>query len=76
MKRLPNVYEVMRTVEAAVTESQQTKEASANPPRELTVDTAQMLSKLASEIRHGSFAPVTYNDVMNFGAQVKEAAQR
>jgi hypothetical protein len=66
----------MRTVETAVTKSQQVKEASENPTPELTVDTAQMLSKLATEIKHGRLVPVTYNDVMNFGAQVKEAVQR
>jgi hypothetical protein len=76
MKRLPNVHEVMNAVRSTVTQSQMEKQAAARPEASMTVDVAQDLMKVAREIRDGSFAPVTYNEVMTFGSQVKEAVQR
>lgn len=76
MKRLPNVREVMNIVRTTVSNSQMEKEAAARPEAHMTVDIAQDLAKVAREIRDGSFAPVTYNEVMNFASQVKEAVER
>jgi len=73
MKRLPNVREVMRAVRTTVDRSQQEKTAAALPEARMTVDIAQGLVKVAREIRDGSFSPVTYNEVMEFGSQIKEA---
>lgn len=73
MKRLPNVREVMHAVRTTVDQSQLEKKAAALPEAHMTVDVAQALVKVAREIRDGSFSPVTYNEVMGFGSQIKEA---
>lgn len=76
MKRLPNVREVMSAVRSAVSTSQTEKQAAALPEASLSVDVAKDLVKVAREIRDGSFAPVTYNEVMEFGSRVKEAVSK
>ena len=76
MKRLPNVREVMATVRSAVSTSQTEKRAAELPEVSLSTDVAKDLVKVAREIRDGSFAPVTYNEVMEFGSQVKEAVSK
>ena len=73
MKRLPNVLEIMGTVRSTVDSSQMEKKAAALPEASMSVDTAKGIAKLAREIRDGSFAPVTYNEVMAFGSHLKEA---
>ncbi|RKY28716.1 MAG: hypothetical protein DRP83_00010 [Planctomycetota bacterium] len=76
MKRLPNVREVMTSVRASVAQVRSEKVAAEAPGANLSVDVAQDLMKVASEIRDGSFAPVTYNEVMKFASLVKEAVQK
>lgn len=76
MKRLPNVREVMNSVRTSVAQVQQEKVAAEEPGADMTIDTARDLKKVASEIRDGSFAPVTYNDVMKFASLVKEAVTK
>lgn len=77
IKRIPNVREVMEAVETAVQTSTREKTAAElDAPSKFIVEPAQQLEKLARQIRHGNFAPVTYNDVMKFGEFVKEAASK
>jgi len=76
MKRLPNVREVMSAVKSAVEPSRLEKQAAALPEASMSAEVAKDLIKVAREIRDGSFAPVTYNEVMNFGSQVKEAVSK
>jgi len=77
MKRVPNVREVMDAVQTAVqTSSQEKLAADIDAPSNFVVETSQQLEKLARKIRRGNFAPVTYNDVMEFGSFVKKAVNR
>ena len=74
MRRLPNVREIVAAVQEAVSASTAEKRAAAEV--HMSSDIAADMQKLANEVSSGIISVTSYNEVMKFVSELKQAVQR